>query len=222
MNRRRFIKTAGLGAAGLALGATTSLGARKANRFKISLGEYSLHRALAAGELDHLDFAKVTKETYGISAVEFWSGPFKGKVVDAGYVAELKKRSADLGVKNLLILVDGEGKLGDPDKSKRLVAVDNHKKWLVGAKTLGCHSIRVNAATVNDYDEGLKLATDGLRRLSELGTQYDLNVIVENHGGLSSNGKWLAAVMRAVNLPNCGTLPDFGNFHEYDRYLGVE
>ena len=222
MNRRRFIRTAGLGAAGLAFAAKTLPAADKGNLFKISLGEYSLHRALAAGELDHLDFAKVTKEEYGINAVEFWSGPFKGRVIDASYVADLKSRSADLGVKNLLILVDGEGKLGDRDKGKRLAAVDNHKKWLEGAKTLGCHSIRVNAASVDDYDEGLKLATDGLRRLSELGAEYGLNVIVENHGGLSSNGKWLAAVMNAVNLPNCGTLPDFGNFHSYDRYLGVK
>ena len=222
MNRRRFIKTAGWGAVGLAFAAKTLPAAGKGNLFEISLGEYSLHRTLAAGKLDHLDFAKVTKEVYGIDAVEFWSGPFNGRVEDISYVADLKARSADLGVKNLLILVDGEGNLGDPDEAKRQKAVDNHKKWLEAAKTLGCDSIRVNARSRGEYDEQLKLAADGLRRLSELGASYRLNVIVENHGGLSSNGKWLASVMKTVNLPNCGTLPDFGNFHEYDRYLGVK
>ncbi len=189
--------------------------------YDISLGEYSLHRTIAKGEVDHLDFAKYTKDKFGIHAVEYWSGPFKGRVTDAAYVADLKKRAADNGVTNLLILVDGEGALGNPDDAKRKQAVENHYKWVEAAKELGCHSIRVNAISDGSYDEQMKLAADGLRQLSEFGAKHDINVIVENHGGLSSNGKWLAGVMKAVGLDNCGTLPDFGNFHDYDRYLGV-
>jgi len=124
-------------------------------------------------------------------------------------------------VKSLLIMIDGEGNLGDPDEAKRKLAVENHYRWVEAAKFLGCHSIRVNAASKGEYEEQLKLAADGLRRLSEFGAKHGLNVIVENHGGLSSNGKWLASVIKTVDLPNCGTLPDFGNFGAYDRYEGV-
>jgi sugar phosphate isomerase/epimerase len=100
--------------------------------------------------------------------------------------------------------------------------VENHYKWVEAARFLGCHSIRVNAQSSGPYEEQLKLAADGLRRLSEFGAMHELNVIVENHGGLSSNGKWLASVIQRVDLQNCGTLPDFGNFGDYDRYQGVK
>jgi sugar phosphate isomerase/epimerase len=119
-------------------------------------------------------------------------------------------------------MIDREGNLGDADEAKRKQAVENHYKWVEAAKYLGCHSIRVNAASSGSFDEQLERAADGLRRLSEFAAKHDLNVIVENHGGLSSNGKWLAAVIKTVDLPNCGTLPDFGNFGDYDRYLGVK
>jgi sugar phosphate isomerase/epimerase len=168
-----------------------------------------------------LDFAKTAKESFGIDAVEYVNQFFRDKAKDEKYLAEMKKRCDDLGVRSLLIMIDGEGKLGDADDKKRTQAVENHYKWLEAAKFLGCHSIRVNAASDGSYDEQLGRAADGLRRLSEFGAKLGLNVIVENHGGLSSNGKWLAAVMKQVNLPNCGTLPDFGNFHSYDRYMGV-
>jgi sugar phosphate isomerase/epimerase len=130
-------------------------------------------------------------------------------------------------VKSLLIMVDGEGQLGDADDASRKQAVENHYKWLSAAKHLGCHSIRVNAASSGSYEEQRERAADGLRQLAEKGSEFGLNVIVENHGGLSSNGGWLSSVIKQVDLPNCGTLPDFGNFHvgegeEYDRYLGVD
>ncbi len=129
-------------------------------------------------------------------------------------------------MKQLLIMIDGEGNLGDPDNAKRKTAVENHHKWAEAAKTLGCHSIRVNAGSSGTYEDQMKLAADGLRSLSEFAAKLGLNVIVENHGGLSSNGEWLAGVMKLVNLKNCGTLPDFGNFRikdgeMYDRYKGV-
>lgn len=129
----------------------------------------------------------------------------------------------------MLIMCDGEGELGDPDDGKRTQAVENHHGWIEAAKFLGCHSIRVNAATggKGSFEEQQDRAADGLRRLAEFGAQHQINVIVENHGSLSSNGNWLSGVMKKVNLPNCGTLPDFGNFtirpgEEYDRYQGVQ
>ncbi len=196
--------------------------------FKISLAEWSLHKALKAGEIDNLDFAKIAKEEFGIEAIEFVNQFFKDKATDAAYLAELNKRAAQYGVKHVLIMIDGEGNLGDTNEAARTKAVENHYKWVDAAKTLGCHSIRVNAATQAKYDEGKKLAADGLRRVSEYAAKAGINVIVENHGGLSSNGKWLSETIASVGLPNCGTLPDFGNFiidrktgEEYDRYQGV-
>ena len=192
----------------------------------MSLAQWSLHKSLQQKKLDNLDFAKVTKEKFGIEAVEYVNQFFKDKAKDATYLAEMKKRTNDLGVTNVLIMVDGEGALGDMDEQKRTKAVENHYKWVDAAKYLGCHSIRVNAETVKgttpaEYEEGKKLASDGLRRLSEYAKPLNMNVIVENHGGLSSNGKWLSETIRMTGLANCGTLPDFGNFYEYDRYQGV-
>ncbi len=195
--------------------------------FKISLAEWSFHRLLQAGKMDHLDFAKAAKEKFGIDAIEMVNSFFKDKAEDTKYLDELKKRADDLGVKTLLIMIDGEGDLGDPNDKKRSDAVKNHHRWVTAAKHLGCHSIRVNAASTGEYDRQLELAADGLSRLSDFGAEHGLNVIVENHGGLSSNGKWLSSVIKKVDKPNCGTLPDFGNFNlgdgkTYDRYLGIE
>ncbi len=194
--------------------------------FEISLAEWSLHRTIFGGKLDNLDFAKSAKHDYGINAIEFVNQFFKDKAKNSEYLTELKKRADGEGVKMLLIMCDGEGALGDADEKKRQTAVENHFKWVEAAKFLGCHSIRVNAQSSGSYDEQVERAADGLRKLSEFSAQHGLNVIVENHGGLSSNGEWLAKVMKKVDHKRCGTLPDFGNFRVskdemYDRYKGV-
>ena len=230
-NRREFLKNASLAVGALgAAGATgcQSLGGGGKPLYNISLAQWSLHKTLFAKKLDALDFAKATREEFGIDAVEYVNQFFKDKANDEAYLGQLKSRAADHGVKSLLIMVDGEGSLGHGDTAERNKAVQNHHKWANAAQFLGCHSIRVNAATTGNgsFEEKQKLAADGLRSLSEYGAKLGLNVIVENHGGLSSNGAWLAGVMKIVNLPNCGTLPDFGNFNVgdgkwYDRYQGV-
>ena len=192
--------------------------------FKISLAQWSWHRRLRGQQqpkLDNLDFASQA-HSLGIKAIEYVNQFLKDKAKDTRYLAEMKKRAKDLGVKSLLIMCDGEGQLGDPDSQRRTQAVENHYKWVGAAKFLGCHSIRVNAASKGSYEEQLKLAADGLRRLSEYAAGYKLNVIVENHGGLSSNAEWLTSVIKKVDLPNCGALPDFGNFPpEINRYEAV-
>ena len=232
INRRDFLHlSAGLaGAAAVAhLGTGAATAAREDPLYRISLAEWSLHKALFGKKLDHLDFAKTSKEEFGIDAVEYVNQFFKDKARDAEYLRQMKQRCADHGVRSLLIMVDGEGHLGNPDDAQRKQAVENHKKWVEAAAELGCHSVRVNAASEGTYDEQLTLAADGLHQLTLFAEQHQLNVIVENHGGLSSNGKWLAAVMRRVDHPHCGTLPDFGNFlvdrekkEWYDVYQGVE
>jgi sugar phosphate isomerase/epimerase len=194
--------------------------------FKISLAQWSLHRTLKSGKLDNLDFPETTKNEFGIDAVEYVNQFFKDKAKDETYLGELKQRCADNGVTSVLIMVDGEGQLGDADSAKRKSAAENHFQWVDAAKFLGCHSIRVNAGSTGSYEEQSKLATDGLHQVCQYALPLGINVIVENHGGLSSNGQWLARVIRNVGMENCGTLPDFGNFRingdtMYDRYLGV-
>ena len=191
--------------------------------FDVSLAEWSLHKTLFSKKMTNLDFPRVSKEKFGITAVEYVNQFFKNKATDQKYLAELKKRCDDLGVKSLLIMIDGEGHLGEAEESRRQKVVDNHKKWVEAAKFLGCHSIRVNAHGVGSSDEEKAAnTTKGLRGLSEFGQKHGINVIVENHGGLSSNGKWLSKVLKDVGLPNCGSLPDFGNFGGYDRYTGIK
>ena len=194
--------------------------------FNISLAEWSLHLALFAGELDNLDFPATARRDYGLDAVEYVNQFFQDKAEDQAYLRDLQTRADDNGVRSLLIMCDGEGALGDPDNAARTTTVENHYRWVEAAKFLGCHSIRVNAQSTGTPDEQRDLAADGLRRLTEFAAVRDMNVIVENHGGLSSNAQWLTSVISAVGHPRCGTLPDFGNFRiqeneEYDRYLGV-
>lgn len=193
---------------------------RSAPWFQISLAQWSLHRSLQSGTLAHLDFPRKARDDFGIHAVEYVNS-FFAKPYSAAEPRELRRRCDDLGVQSLLIMCDGEGNLGDPDDAARTKAIDNHRKWLDAAVILGCHSIRVNAASKGTPEEQSRLAADGLRRLCEHADPLGLDVIVENHGGLSSRGDWLAGVMRRVDHSRIGTLPDFGNFGEYDRYQGV-
>lgn len=202
--------------------------------FEISLAQWSLHRTIRdRKELDNLDFAKTAREKYGIGAVEYVNQFFKDKATDMAYLGEMKKRAADHDVKSLLIMIDREGGLAETDPKVLAESVENHKKWVDAAAFLGCHSIRVNAYSSNpDRKEAAKAGVEGLGKLAEYGkANGNINIIVENHGGFSSNGAWLSGIMKEVNMPNCGTLPDFGNFcitreeggcaEEYDRYLGV-
>lgn len=225
MERRNFLKlcsVTGVGLGTVGLNPLLSCGSEKKLFFKISLAEWSLHKMLFDKEITNLDFPKMAKEEFGINAVEYVSIFFKEKVKDKNYLEKLKTQTNDLGVVNLLIMVDGEGFLGDLDDEKRKMAVTNHHKWIDAAKFLGCHSIRVNAHGEGSYDEVKNAAIDGLGSLTKYGESQKINVIVENHGGYSSDGKWLSEVIKQVNNSYCGTLPDFGNFYEYDRYLGVE
>jgi sugar phosphate isomerase/epimerase len=227
--RRLLLSGLGLGAA-LAARARANPAPRRAPRaeslFEVSLAQWSLHRALAAGELDPIDFPALARREYRIEAVEYVSTFYRARATDFAYLRELRGRAEDQGVASLLVMVDGEGALAASDGEERRRAVENHFKWLAAAAFLGCHSIRVNLNGEGTRDEQLGRSADSLRRLAERGEEYGVNVIVENHGGLSSDGSWLSAVMRAADHPRVGTLPDFGNFHlgggeHYDRYRGV-
>jgi len=228
-SRRHFFALAAAAAAAPVLRAA----GEKKEPFKISVAEWSLNKGIFgkgnAERHEHLDFCKIAR-SLGIEGVEYVNQMFFDKATDAAYLGEMKKRQDGEGVTGLLIMCDREGNLGDPDEAKRSKAIENHLKWLDAAATLGCHSIRVNAASDPklSWDEQLKLAADGLHRLSVEGDKRGLFVVVENHGGLSSNGKWLTAVMKAADHARVGILPDFGNFYTdrnkgelYNPYLGL-
>jgi L-ribulose-5-phosphate 3-epimerase len=234
--RRQFLAAAStVGAAALAAPAghanraTRLVGGEEdgsSELFDISLAQWSNHRSLHGGQITNLDWISSAREKYGVHAIEFVNGFFKDKACDWEYLRQMKLRALDAGVRMLLIMIDGEGALATENEKERAAAIARHHRWIVAASYLGCHSIRVNAAGSGDADEMQKRAADSLVQLADFGLQYGIDVIVENHGGLSSNGAWLAGVMKLADNPHVGTLPDFGNFRlgggkEYDRYRGV-
>ncbi|MFA5814763.1 MAG: sugar phosphate isomerase/epimerase family protein [Bacteroidales bacterium] len=227
MKRRDFFLKSGLAVAGMAVAPKLLSSCSTEPRFKISLAEWSLHRALGGKMLDNLEFPVKAKRDFGITAVEYVSSFFADYVTDPKYLAELKRITDYHAVTNVLIMVDGEGNLGEPTEEGRLKTVENHVKWVDAAQFLGCHSIRVNAGGSGTPEEHAANVVLGLRKLCEYGQTKGINIIVENHGGHSSDGSWLSNVIKTVKMPNVGTLPDFGNFRisadkEYDRYKGVE
>jgi len=199
--------------------------------FKISLAQWSLHKALFAKEMDNLDFASKSREL-GCEGLEYVNAFFKDKAKDKSYLNEMKSRANAEGQANVLIMIDGEGELADANSNERLKGIENHYKWVEAAHYLGCHAIRVNLGGGKDKAEAAKTSIDSLTRLSEFAKGSNINVLVENHGGFSSDGMWMTEVFSQVKSENCGTLPDFGNFciqygedgclKEYDRYKGMK
>ena len=227
--RKDFLKSVG---AGLALSPIlfSSRCSRK-EPLKISLAEWSLHRSLMgkAGyeKIAFLDFPKVTRGL-GIEACEYVNAFFPNRETDKAFIKELTKRSKEEGISNLLIMIDKKGSLGDPDKKARMESVKLHKAWVDAAAEMGCHSIRVNASSAGSREEQLKLLTDGVTALCEYSEKLGINILFENHGGFSSDGTFLAKLVDTIDRPNCGNLPDFGNFYDrtsetqYPMYEGTE
>ena len=237
MLRRNFIKNSILS---VPLVSSLPLCGTNVEPIKIGLAQWSLHRALQSNKIDNLEFAQIAKEKFDITVVEYVNQFFFDKATNKEYLSELKARSKDIGVKNLLIMIDDEGNLGDLNKRKRLKAIDNHKKWVEAAQYIGCEHIRVNAAGNGSEKEVSMNAIESLQVLGDFSKNFDINIIVENHGGYSSNAKWLVDIIKNSNRDNIGTLPDFGNFCirskpnrlsswggldgcavEYDKYKGV-
>ena len=232
-HRRSFLKQAACSLAAVSLAPSVfAEAAKKKLFFDISLAEWSLHKALFSKKITNLDFPGIARKEFDISIVEYVNQFFKDKAQDKTYLNDLLTRCKDNGISNHLIMIDGEGGMGELDAMKRNQAVENHKKWVECAKYLGCKTIRVNAYGEGTAQEVQKAAVEGLGKLGEFAKTMNINVIVENHGGYSSNGQWLSGVMKEINQKNVGTLPDFGNFclkrgenhacqEEYDRYQGT-
>ncbi|GAB3705085.1 sugar phosphate isomerase/epimerase [Spirosoma flavus] len=255
-SRRQFLNQLGLTAAGVSLSSVIPMpsfadtSAKKFN-FEISLAEFSYFPDIMSGKMTNLDFPAKAKKDFGINVLEYVSMFFNNKHTDQAYLKDLKQRCDDLGMKNNLIMVDGAN-IADLDAAKREKAVESHYAWIDAAKFLGCSSIRVNlgdsskalTGTPDDpAEEAAKSAADGYHKLLEFAAKSNMNVIVENHFGNSTDIDWLVGVLKQVNMPNAGLLPDFGNFcqqrskpetndikgimgtkclKEFDKYEGVK
>ncbi len=217
-SRRKFIKNTGLGLAAMTvptplLFAKTHLSnTLKMSELKISLAQWSLHRALEKGDLKAIDFAIDAKESYGINAVEYVNQFYTAQAADESFWNHMARKAADHGVENLLMMVDEEIQLGDLDPRKRTESVKAHYKWIHAAKLLGCHSIRVNAFGKGSPDDLEASLVDGLGRLTEYAAKENIHVLLENHGLHTSNAHFMVGIIQQVDNPFLGTLPDFGNW----------
>lgn len=206
-------------------------------RPKISLAQWSLHRAYEADERNPVDFAMTASDEFGINAVEYVAGFYSEQANDLSFWQDMNKRAEDAGVENLLIMVDGEGLLGDENEKARQAAVKNHYKWVDAAKALNCHSIRVNAFGNDDRSKFRNALMKSLSTLCGYAADKNIDIIIENHGLFSSEAPFIAGIIKELNLGNLGTLPDFGNWctsvqwgsifrgeceEAYDKYEGVK
>ena len=207
--------------------------------FKLSLAQWSLHRTFNDDGVSPFQFAEMSKNM-GFEGLEYVNHLYMNQIKEMGFDAvidSLNVLSKKHGLQNVLIMVDGEGDLADPSEDVRNEAVENHKKWIDAAAKLGCHSIRVNTFGTNDPKVWRTAVVDGLKKLSTYAATKNINVLCENHGWLSSDADILMAAIKEVNMENCGTLPDFGNWcvkrkdgekwgdceEEFkDKYRGIE
>lgn len=231
MKRRNFIEkgilsaasltavASGIGIVGCSGKAAQNIGTVVEPVFKLSLAQWSLHKKIFAKEHDPLDFATKAK-ALGFEGLEYVSQLYNEhfKESDNPLAAvtklgnQLLTRSQDAGMNNVLIMIDGEGDTAVKNKADRDKAVENHKKWIDVANLLGCHSIRINMFGDGSMLEQEDNAAESMAAMADYAKDLNVNIIVENHGGYSSDPNWVKRVMEKVNRPNCGTLPDFGNF----------
>ena len=223
MSRRDSLRTLALGAGALAAPQLLKAkGDLASNGLTLAVQQYSFNRQLRAGELDILDYPKTVVEGTGITALEYFNGNFQDKSGDTRFFRELKKRANNAGATCTLMLCRSENALDSSDSNIRYQSVEEHIPWLEAVRQLGGKAIRVDCRSSGDYEEQKNYAVDGLSQLSDVARPFGMNILLENHGGFSSNGKWVADVLKRVNKSNCGTLPDFQNFTDYDPYLGVK
>lgn len=260
MKRRVFVKNTTLASLGLGiagLGGCTSTSKKEANDtptttvfqpfFELSLAQWSIHKMIHAKELNPLDFAMKANQ-WGFKGLEYVNHLYAPELekysnLNMGIenlVRELNTRSADHGVKNVIMMVDlppGEGDMAVMDDAIRSKAIESHYPWIDATAALGCHAMRINMFGELESENWKPAAIDALGRLGTYAAERNVNILIENHGYLTSNAALLMEVINQVNLENCGTLPDFGNFclrrennerwgtecvEEYDKYQGVE
>ncbi len=187
----------------------------------LAVQQYSFNRQLRSGEMNILDFPKTVVKGTGIKALEYFNGHIEDKIKDTAFFKQLRKRSDDLGAVNTMMLCRSKNAVDSPDAKIRKLAIEGYRPWLEATRVLGGKYIRVDTRHKGEAEKQKGFAVAGLRSLCKVADEYEMGILVENHGNHSGNGAWLAGVMKQVDLANCGTLPDFQNFKEYDPYQGV-
>ena len=216
-SRRIFVKQAEASAATLAVMPFSNPLFGQSNAVRISLAQWSLNRAIKAGEIKAIDFAAITRNTYQLDAVEFVGSFYRKQKNDQSFWSDMLVRSESEGVQNLLIMID----LGNPDENDRKAAVENHYGWVDAAKRSGCHSIRVNAFGSGERSVVKAALIDGMGSLCEYAAKAGINILIENHGLYSSEANLMVEVIKAVDSPFMGTLPDFGNWCTSEKWGGT-
>ena len=187
----------------------------------LAVQQYSFNRQLRSGEMNILDFPKTVVKGTGIKALEYFNGHIEDKMKDTAFFKQLRQRSDDLGAVNTMMLCRSKNAVDSPDAKIRKLAIEGYRPWLEATRVLGGKYIRVDTRHKGEAEKQKGFAVAGLRSLCKVADEYEMGILVENHGNHSGNGAWLADVMKQVDLANCGTLPDFQNFKEYDPYQGV-
>lgn len=261
MNRRLFLRNMGIAGAGLGIAGvqscspSTSQKETKSDKFeknpiepffKLSLAQWSIHKMIQNGSLDPYEFAAKAK-SWGFEGIEYVNHLYQSKLEGSGslstginkIIVELNKRKDDNGIQNLIMMVDlppGEGDMAVINEKSRKKAIEMHYPWVDATAGLGCHSMRVNMFGEFNTADWKSTSIDALGTLGEYAAAKKINVLVENHGWLTSNAALLMEVINELGMKNVGTLPDFGNFctkrknrerwgeceEEYDKYLGVK
>lgn len=147
-------------------------------------------------------------------------------------IIRMKDRCDAAGIENSLILCGALGDAADADTQKRQKAVVNYKAWIEAASHLGCRSVRVVCADVVSVsnEEKLSYAIEGVSQLVEHAANLNINLLIENHNGYSSDPDWLVSLIQAIDHPNCGILADFTEWRMNrdplvlypDPYKGIE
>lgn len=224
-NRRSFLQTGVLASAAL-LSAPHAMSWPRPTENKISLATWSIVRSHRAGVWKLPDVARICREDFGIDGIEYVTGFFDS--VNYGYLQSLNRQAEEHGVENVLIMVDGEGPMVAEEKSERMQAAINHRKWVDIAGYLGCHAIRCNAfgggPTYDEDPDSIQRAAESFSALVEYAREFEINIIIENHGGLSSDPRWLPDLCQAMDSNHFGLLPDYGNYNldEVNVYEAID
>ena len=228
MKRKEFIKLASTSALGISSLGYMSLQKPKELFFKLSLAQWSLHKNIKYGDMDPYEFAQVAK-SFNFSGIEYVTALYDNvmKVRDGDmskaitFWARKNKKLAEINdIKNVLIMIDEIEGLAEENKSRRLKAVENHKMWIDAAEIMGCESVRLNLYGSSNAEKWKDLSVKSLSELGSYAKISGVNVIVENHGRISSDIPKLMDVIYGVDMDNVGTLPDFGNFCMADEGYG--
>ncbi len=166
-----------------------------------------------------LDFAGFARKEYGLTHLELIQMSFPS--TEASYLKKLRSavEAAEAVIENVPIDV---GDICELAPERRAEHVRNIKSWMDVAAAIGSRAVRVNTGPSREGSDALALAVESCKRLAEHADKLGLNVLIENHGGISSDPQLLKQLIESVSTERMGACPDFGGFDEAIRYDGLQ